>query len=355
MERAEPAGPQFNVSLVPKAENLRLTSVTRLFLQQVGITFAVVAVLIAAGAVLVFKVQGEAYTRFTVVGFVATCFFAFIVFLPANTLFACRTEVVRRHDAMRVRNDSGAKRPLANPVRRTIPMGIVMATLCTVLVGAYVYGTGWMPSPLGTALLSLLFVVPYAAIAGRHVVRDIEGLAAAGPNSAGKPAFKLWHVTVNYVLPNLVLQAIINTPLAWRGFSYSAGHAGSGTVPVSALVPDFAITFIFVCGFTFLTVTAHAVSDLYLGIMVYRGKRHAISGLRYSGLIVLMGIALGAAVAAAGAWWGIALVSFAQAMALKLLLVVFSVALACGLGVAWTGKKFNATVAKARPAEVQLA
>ena len=136
MERAEPAGPQFNVSLVPKAENLRLTSIGRLFLQQVGITFAVVAVLIAAGAVLVFKVQGEAYTRFTAAGFVATCFFAFIIFLPANTLFACRTEVVRGHSAIRARQNSAAKRPLADPLRRTIPMGIVLATLCTAMVCA---------------------------------------------------------------------------------------------------------------------------------------------------------------------------------------------------------------------------
>jgi hypothetical protein len=178
---------------------------------------------------------------------------------------------------------------------------------------------------------------------------------AAGPNSAGKPAFKLWHVTVNYVLPNLVLQSIINMPLAWREFLNIAGRAGPGMVPVWALVPDFAITFIFVCGFTFLIVTTHAVSDLYLGTMVYRRKRHAISGLRYFGLILLMGVALGAAVAAVGAWTGIARVGLAEAMLLDLLVVVFSVALACGLGVAWTGKKYNESVAKALPAEVQMA
>ena len=69
--------------------------VGRLFWEQVALNFIVVAVLIALGALLTFKVMGEEYSEWTVVGFFATVFFAFIVFLPAGTLFAARAEVAK--------------------------------------------------------------------------------------------------------------------------------------------------------------------------------------------------------------------------------------------------------------------
>ena len=40
--------------------------------------FVVVAVLIACGALLTFKLMGEEYSEWTVIGFFATVFFAFI-------------------------------------------------------------------------------------------------------------------------------------------------------------------------------------------------------------------------------------------------------------------------------------
>ena len=46
--------------------------------------FVVVAVLIACGALLTFKLMGEEYSEWTVIGFFATVFFAFIIFLPTG-------------------------------------------------------------------------------------------------------------------------------------------------------------------------------------------------------------------------------------------------------------------------------
>ncbi len=61
-------------------------SVNQLFWEQVGLNFIVVAILIAMGALLTFKVMGEEYSQWTVVGFFATVLFAFIVFLPEDVL-----------------------------------------------------------------------------------------------------------------------------------------------------------------------------------------------------------------------------------------------------------------------------
>jgi len=50
----------------------------------VALHFVVVAVLIACGALLTFKLMGEEYSEWTVIGFFATVFFAFIIFLPTG-------------------------------------------------------------------------------------------------------------------------------------------------------------------------------------------------------------------------------------------------------------------------------
>ena len=90
-------------------------SVGRLFWEQVALNFIVVAVLIALGALLTFKVMGEEYSACTVVGFFATVFFAFIVFLPAGTLFAARAEVAKDKVEVRADEKTGALAPIANP------------------------------------------------------------------------------------------------------------------------------------------------------------------------------------------------------------------------------------------------
>lgn len=326
-----------------------MSSVGHLFMQQIIINFVVVAVLIVAGAFLVFKVQGEAYTQFTSACFIATCFFSFIIFLPAGSLFACRAEAAKGHVALRGDEKTGAKQPIANPVIETLPMGIALAAVCTAIACIGIYGTGWTPSPVATTLLSLLFVFPYALIVRRNVFRDLEGLTSTGPMHGAKVASKTRHIWLNYLLPNLALQAIINMPLADRGFSNIAAsiadRVGPDMVPVAALVPDFAITFMFVCNFTFLGVVAHTASDMYQGRFSYSGKGRGISGWLYFILMLLMGVALGAVVAIAARGAGIALLPFPVAMLLKFVVVVLSVAVACRLGVGWTGKRFNAAVA----------
>ncbi len=324
-------------------------SVSQLFWQQVALNFIVVAVLIACGALLVFKVMGEVYSEWTVVGFFATVFFAFIVFLPAGTLFAARAEVAK--DKVEIREDekTGALAPIANPLLATAPLGVALAAIGTAIVYWLVYHMGWMPSPLVTTLASFLFVVPYAVIVWLNIFRDIEGLAAQGAFRAKAVASKTQHIWMTYIIPNLVFQAIINLPLAWRGFSYAAAaiadKVGPGIVPVAALGPDFAITFMFVCNFTFLAVMAHTASDMWEGEMSYSGKARGINGFLFFVLILLMGVGLGVLFALVPPVTGVMVVSFGTAMVLKFLVVFLSVYVACWLGVGWMGKKFNDAVA----------
>src|SRR6202042_519234 len=126
---------------------------------------------------------------------------------------------------------------------------------------------------------------PYAIIVRLDIFRDIEGMTTAGPFKGKRVTSKAGHIWMYYVLPNLAFQAIINLPLAVRGFSHAAAlvadRAGPGMVPVAALVPDFAITFMFVCGFTFLGVVAHTAADMYEGEFSYSGKARGINGFLY--------------------------------------------------------------------------
>ena len=330
-----------------KADNKM--SVSQLFWQQVALNFIVVAVLIACGALLTFKVMGEVYSEWTVVGFFATVFFAFIVFLPAGTLFAARAEVAK--DKVEVQEDekTGALAPIANPLLATAPLGVALAAVGTAIIYWLVYHMGWMPSPMVTTLASLLFVVPYAVIVWLNIFRDIEGFAAQGAFRAKAVTSKTQHIWMTYIIPNLVFQSIINLPLAYRGFSYAAAaiadKVGPGIVPVAALGPDFAITFMFVCNFTFLAVMAHTASDMWEGEMFYSGKARGINGFLFFILILLMGVALGILFALIPPVTGVAIVSFGTAMVLKFLVVFLSVYVACWLGVGWMGKKFNDAVA----------
>jgi hypothetical protein len=327
----------------------RQVTVKHLFRQQVIINFIVVGVLIVIGALLVFKVQGESYTQLTAVGFMATVFFSFVTFLPAGTLFAARAEVVQGKVKLGPNETTGATQPLADPYRATLPLGFAAAAACSAVVCALVYGTGWMPSPISVTLISLLFVVPYALIVRQTIFRDVEGLIAVGPFKAKQVASRTGHIWTTYIVPNLVFQLIINMPLAGRGFGNLAAQfaqvAGPGMVPVAALAPDFAITFVFVCGFTFLGVIAHTAADLYEGNFAYRGSGNGINGLLFFFIILAMGILLGASVIVGVEITGIALLPLAVALMLKALVVFLSVYAACRMGVGWMGKKFNHAVA----------
>jgi hypothetical protein len=325
-------------------------SVSQLFAKQIFINFVVVAVLIVCGALLTFKLMGEQYSELTIVGFIATVYFSFIVFLPAGTLFASRTEFANGKVEVRENERTGATAPIANPWLKTVPQGFVLAAISTAIVYALVHQIGWMPSPLIATMISLLFVVPYAIVVRLNIFRDIEGLAAQGPFHGKPVASKIGHVWLSYIIPNVIFQSIINLPLADRGFSQAAAliadQVGPGMVPVQALVPDFAITFMFVCSFSFLGVMAHTASDMFEGEFSYSGKARGINGFFYFILLLLMGVGLGALVAVIGQIFAIKIISFPLAMVLKFLVVFLSVYVACRLGVGWTGKKFNDAVAK---------
>ncbi len=329
-------------------------NVNQLFWEQVALTFIIVAVMIACGALLTFKVTGEEYSQWTVVGFFATVFFAFIVFLPAGTLFAARAEFAKEKVQVRDDEKTGAVAPIANPLLETAPLGVAFAAVGTAIVYWLVYGMGWMPSPLVTTLASLLFVVPYAIIVRLNIFRDIEGLAAQGAFRAKAVTSKTRHVWLTYVIPNVVYMAIICLPLGYRGFSHAASlipDNAAGVVPVAALAPDFAITFMVVCSFTFLAVMAHTASDMFEGEMSYSGKARGINGFLFFILILLMGLGLGIVFALIPPVTGVAMVSFGFAMVLKFLVVFLSVYAAARWGVGWMGKKFNDAVAhKAAPA-----
>jgi hypothetical protein len=329
-------------------ETTKKSSVTQLFWVQIALNFIVVAILIACGALLTFVVMGQEYSQWTVVGFIATVFFAFIVFLPAGTLFASRAEFAKGKVEVRDDEKTGALAPIANPLLKTAPLGAVFAAIGTVIAYVLVYGAGWMPSPLVTTLVSLLFVVPYAVIVRLNIFRDIEGLAAQGAFRAKAVASRARHIWLTYVIPNLLLQLVINLPLGYRGFSHAASLIPdnvAGMVPAAALAPDFAITFMFVCGFTFLAVMAHTAADMFEGEMSYSGKARGINGFLFFILILLMGVGLGIAFAVVPPVVGVQAVPFGAAMVLKFVVVCLSVYVACRLGVGWTGKKFNDAVA----------
>lgn len=334
-------------------------SINQVFKQQVIINFVVVAVLIAVGALLVFKVQGEQYSQLTAFGYLTTVFFSFITFLPAGTLFAARAEVAQGKVAVQENEKTGPTQPLANPYLATLPMGFAAAVVCSAIAYALIYGTGWTPSPKVITLLSMVFVVPYAFIVRRYIFRDVEGLIAAGPFTAKRVPSTTTHIMMTYLLPNVIFQMIINLPLAFRGFSNVAEQiahlAGPGMVPTQVLVPDLAITFMFVCGFTFLGVIAHTAADLYEGEFAYAGKGNGINGFLYFLIILLMGVALGAILAVGAHALTIVIMPLAIALALKALVVLFSVYMACKLGVGWMGKKFNHAVAEKTQAMGQAA
>ena len=79
---------------------------------QVVVSFVVIAVLIVVGGLLIFRVMGAEYTQFTVAGFIATVYMAFITFQPAGTLFAARKELIEGKVELPTGGDAGADRPV---------------------------------------------------------------------------------------------------------------------------------------------------------------------------------------------------------------------------------------------------
>lgn len=319
--------------------------IRKLFIVQVILGFIVIAVLIVLGGVLVFRIMGESYTPFTVLGFLATVFFAFIIFQPNGTLFAARVELIREKAEPKKDDKTKAKAPISNPLLTTAPLGIAAAVVLTAVFAAIVYGLRWTPSPFVTVALSLLFVVPFAFIVRRFIYDDLSGLASVGPFSDKPVASKGRYIWTNYILPTFIMQLIINMPLANRGFSMEAAKDAASLVPTSAMALDYAVTFMFICNFVFLAVSTYTLSDMYVGKFSYTGKAKGINGFLYFILMLLMGAAVGIVFGGTTAALGIAKASFPAALAGKFLTVLLSVYLGCRLAVGWTGRRFNDAVA----------
>jgi hypothetical protein len=327
-------------------------SVKQVFITQAIASFVVIGLIIVLGAFLVFNEMGKEYSQFTVVGFIATFYIVFITLQPAGTLFAARTELIKGKLAIGKNERTGSPGPLKSPWRQTIPLGLPVAAACTLLVVALVYGTGWKPSPVVTTIIALLYVIPYFLITKRYIAGDLEALETAGPFSGEPVASKTGYFWSSYIFPNIILQFIINGAIANRGFSYASTelqHAYPdviGMVPTDAMGLDFAVTFIFVCNFTFLAATTYTLSDMYLGRYSYDGRARGIHGFLFFLTMLGMGIALGVAFALISQTLGFKFVSFPAAMVWKFVIVFLSVYLGARLAMGWTGKRFNDAVAE---------
>jgi hypothetical protein len=97
---------------------IKRSSVSQLFVQQVAINFIVIAILLVIAAFLVFRVQGEDYTQLTVVGFIASVFFSFVMFLPASTLFACRAELAQGKVVVTTQKKTARRNRSQGPIPR---------------------------------------------------------------------------------------------------------------------------------------------------------------------------------------------------------------------------------------------
>jgi hypothetical protein len=318
--------------------------IKKLFFTQVILSFVVIAVLIILGGVLVFNIMGKDYTQFTVLGFLSTVFFAFIVFQPNGTLFAARAELIREKAEANKEEKTSAKAPIANPLLRTVVPGTIAAAGTTGIMAATIYGLHWTPSPVVTVLMSLVFVIPFAIIVRIHIYDDISGLATAGPFSAKPVPSKGRYIWANYILPTFVMQLIINMPLANRGFSMEAARDAASMVPTPAMALDYAVTFMFICNFVFLAVSTYTLSDMYMGKYGYTGRAKGINGFLYFILMLLMGAGLGILFGGITAMLGVEKASFPVALAGKFLTVFVSVYMGCRLAVGWTGKRFNDAV-----------
>ncbi len=201
--------------------------IRKLFIIQVILSFVVIAVLIVLGGILVFKFMSEDYTRFTVLGFVATAFFAFIVFQPNGTLFAARAELIREKAGVKNNEKTSARSPIANPLLKTAPLGLAAAVVLTAVFAAIVYGLEWIPSPAVTVAVSLLFLVPFAFIVKRFIYDDLSGLAAAGPFSE-KPVASKDEIHLDELYPAHVCHAAHHQYAAGKQGVFSGGGQGCG-------------------------------------------------------------------------------------------------------------------------------
>ncbi|MGC9324844.1 MAG: hypothetical protein ACP5G0_08885 [Desulfomonilia bacterium] len=320
---------------------------------QTAVSFGVIAVLVVLAGLLVFHVMGTDYTRFTVVGFVSTVYLAFIVFQPAGTLFAARKEFIEGKVILHPEASHTGERIARNPWLSTLPASIPIAFLSVSIIVSIIYGFGWTPVPVLAVAISLLYVVPHYLITHRFIRQDLECIAQQGAQFTSEKNTITGHVWGNYVLTNFIFQSVINIPLGNRAFSQemlrlSAEYPDlSGLVPAAAVGVDLAVTFMFVCNFTFLAATLYTISDMYLGILpvTIAGKGKGINGFLYFLIMIFMGFVLGAIYGLLFNCTGYEHISFEVAILSKVLCVFFAVYLGSRLGMGWTAKKVKAHLA----------
>ncbi|MGO9146293.1 MAG: hypothetical protein ACLQDF_07980 [Desulfomonilia bacterium] len=320
---------------------------------QVVVSFVVIAVLIVVGGLLIFRVMGAEYTQFTVAGFIATVYMAFITFQPAGTLFAARKELIEGKVELPTGGDAGADRPVGNPWLMTLPVSFPIALLCTAIIMGIIYGTGWTPRPRITLMLSLLYVIPHYLITSRFIGRDLTSLAAKGLGAYAGVISKKQYFWKTYILPNFIFQLIINCPIANRGFHQEMLKLSrefpnlQGLLPVKAVVVDHVITFMFVCNFTFLAAIMYTPLGFYLGIITLDGLRKGkgIHGFLYFLIMLFMGIVVGILYGLAFNVAGVENIPFATAMISKVVCVFIAVYLGSYMAMGWTAKKIRAHMA----------
>lgn len=318
---------------------------------QVLAGFIVVGILLSAAGFLVFYIMGKDYTRFTVVGFIAATYLSFITFQPAGTLFAARKDFIEGKVELPKENKYRIFEKVISPWRQTLPTGLAVAVICTALTAAVIFGTGWKPSPVVTVLLACLFVVPHYLITKRFIGSDLATMNAVGLGSGPPVSSRSRYFWTAYIFPNLVFQSIINVAIANRGFSQEMlklsrqGSEYAGMIPVAAVGIDLAVSFIFVCNFTFLATIMYVVSDMFLGKLTYSGNARTIHGILCFVGMTLSGLAVGALYTVALQAIDVGHISFAHAMMSKFILLLIAVSMGSRLAIGWTGKRFNQAMA----------
>ena len=238
-----------------------------------------------------------------------------------------------------------------SPWRQTLPAGFTAALVCIAAVAAVILGTGWKPTPFVTVLIALLYVFPHYFITKRSIGSDLATMAAIGLGSSPPVPSLRGYFWAAYVFPNLIFQFIINGALGNRGFSQEIlklvqqGSEYAGMVPTAAVGADLAVTFMFVCNFTFLGTIMYVISDMYQGKFTYEGNARGIHGFLYFIIMLLMGLGIGIGHIFSLHAMGVAYMSFGNAMLSKFVIVFVAVALGARLAMGWTGKRLNDAVA----------
>ena len=173
-----------------------------------------------------------------------------------------------------------ADRPVGNPWLMTLPVSFSIAMLCTAIIVGIIYGTGRTPRPTVTIGIPLLYS---------------------------------------------------HTEL-------------QGVLPVKAVVADLAVTFMFVCNFTFLEAIMYTISGFFLGIITFEGigKRKGIHGFLYFLIMLTMGIVVGILYGLAFGVAGFENIPFAAAMISKVVCVFIAAYLGSHMAMGWTARKIKA-------------